>query len=49
LSKLIEVFKKLNERGNDITLAILNQDITENVAFRQEVVEADIVTKVLFI
>ncbi len=49
LSKLIEVFRKLHLRKQKISLVILEQCITEDLNFRQEVVEADIVTCVFFI
>ena len=49
LSKLIEVFKKLHLRKQKISLVILEQEITEDLSFRKEVVDADIVDKVFFI
>ncbi len=49
LSKLIEVIQKLNKRWTDISVVILDQELTEELSFRQEVVEKWIVEKVLFI
>ena len=49
LSKLIEVIEKLNKRWTDVNLVILDQEITEDVSFRKEVVDARIVEKVFFI
>lgn len=49
LSKLVDVFKRLSKRKKDIFLVILDQKATEDVYFRQEVVDGDIVDKVFFI
>ena len=49
LSKLITVFQKLNKSWKDISLVILNKEVTEDVVFRNEVIQAGIVEKVLFI
>ena len=49
LSKLVEVFKKIRLRKQNISLVILDQEVTEDVNFRNEVVEADIVNQVFFI
>ncbi|MCD5380520.1 glycosyltransferase [Candidatus Gracilibacteria bacterium] len=49
LSKLVEVFKKLHERKQKISLVILEQEITEDINFRNEVVDAGIVENVFFI
>ncbi len=49
LSKLVDVFQKLHLRKQNLSLVILEQSVTEDLNFRNEVVEADIVDKVLFI
>ncbi|MDQ7009118.1 MAG: glycosyltransferase [Candidatus Gracilibacteria bacterium] len=49
LSKLIEIISKLNKRKTDISLVILEQDITEDINFRKDVVNMGIVEKVFFI
>ena len=49
LSKLIEVFSKLNKRKQDISLIILDQNLTEDINFRNEVVQEGIVEKIFFI
>jgi len=49
LSKLVEVFRKLHLKKQKISLVVLEQEITEDLSFRKEVVEADIVDKVFFI
>jgi glycosyltransferase involved in cell wall biosynthesis len=49
LSKLIEVISKLNKRKQDINLIILDQNLTEDINFRNDVVRADIVKKIFFI
>lgn len=49
LSKLIEVFQKLNKRWINVNLVVLDQEITEDVSFRKEVVDAGIVEKIFFV
>jgi len=49
LSKLIEVLQKLNKRKCEISLVVLDQELTEDLSFRKEVVDAGIVEKVFFI
>jgi len=49
LSKLIEVFQKLNKKWCDISLVVLNQDITEDINFRKEVINSWIVEKIFFV
>jgi len=49
LSKLINVFEKLNNKKINVSLVILDQDVTEDINFRKEVVDAWIVNKVFFI
>lgn len=49
LSKLINVFERLNNKKLNISLVILEQSVTEDINFRKEVVDAWIVDKVFFI
>lgn len=49
LSKLIEVFTKLNKRKCEINLVVLDQEVTEDINFRNEVVKMWIVEKIFFI
>ena len=49
LAKLVEVFRKLHLRKQKISLVILEQEVTEDLSFRKQVVEADIVDRVFFI
>jgi len=49
LSKLIEVFQKLNKRWCEVSLVVLDQDITEDVTFRKEVIDSWIVEKIFFV
>lgn len=49
LSKLIEVIKKLNKKNCEISLVVLDQELTEDLEFRKEVVDAWIVEKIYFI
>lgn len=49
LSRLIEVFKKLEHKYKNITLVILDQKVTEDIAIRKEIVHSNIVSKILCI
>lgn len=49
LSKLVEVINKLNKRKSIVSLVILDQSITEDINFRNDVIEKDIVEKIFFI
>ena len=49
LSKLVEVFNKLHLKKQKVSLVILEQEVTEDIDFRNEVVNSGIVEKVFFI
>ena len=49
LSKLLEVFSKLQKRKCNIHLVVLEQDLIEDLDFRQEVIDNKIVERVHFI
>ncbi len=49
LSKLIEVFKKIKQKNINVNLVILNQELTEDIYIRKEVVEMWIIEKIFFV
>ncbi len=49
LSKLIAVFKKLSLRKRNISLVVLDQDVSEDIEIRKQVIDSEITDSIFFI